>query len=306
MTGQLPYRTLSSFLREQFGKRVHKITLDAGLSCPHRDGDKSGGCIYCNAKGSGTGAASQGIGIREQIESGMASMSRRCKAAAFIAYFQSFSNTYADIHTLQRIYDTILPYPEIVGMAVGTRPDCIDEEKLSLITSYAEHRIVWMEYGLQSAHDDTLRRINRGHDLQSFIDAVELTSGFDVRICTHVILGLPGEGIEHYVETAKLISRLPVTDVKIHLLYVVRGTALEDIFRKGGYVPMEMDGYAAAAASFIGHLRDDIVIQRITGDPHADELVAPSWALDKQRVRESILHKMAASGIRQGSMLSGQ
>lgn len=306
MTKQPPYRTLSSFLREQFGKRVQKITLDAGLSCPHRDGDKSGGCIYCNAKGSGTGAIAEGIRLKEQIEGQMASMSRRYKATAFIAYFQSYSNTYADIPTLKGIYDTILPYPGIVGMAVGTRPDCIDAEKLSLISSYADHRTVWMEYGLQSAHNDTLRRINRGHDVQSFIDAVELTSRLNIRICTHVILGLPGEGMEHFIETAKLISGLPVSDVKIHLLYVVKGTALEEIFEKGGYIPMERDVYAKAVASFIGHLRNDIVIQRITGDPHPDELVAPSWALDKGKVREAVHKEMETSGIRQGNMCSRQ
>lgn len=306
MTAQPPYRTLSAFLREQFGKRVQKITLDAGLSCPHRDRDKSGGCIYCNAKGSGTGAIAEGMSLKDQIESRMASVSRRYKATAFIAYFQSYSNTYGDITTLKGIYDAILPYPGIVGMAVGTRPDCIDAERLSLIASYADRRTVWMEYGLQSAHDDTLRRINRGHNVQSFIDAVELTSRINIRICAHVILGLPGEGMEHFIKTAELLSGLPVSDVKIHMLYVVKGTALEDIFAKGGYIPMERASYARAAATFIGHLREDIIIQRITGDPHPDELVAPSWALEKGKAREAVHKEMETSGIRQGSMYCRQ
>ena len=212
------YRTLSSYLRGKFGHRVQKITLDAGLSCPHRDTDKKGGCIYCNEKGSGTGANAAGISLKEQIETQMAIMGRRYKAKAFIAYFQSYSNTYADVDTLKGIYDEILAYPEIVGLAIGTRPDCIDEEKLALISSYIPRHLVWLEYGLQSASDETLKRINRGHDVKQFIDAVELTARYDIRICAHVIIGLPGEGMEQYINSAKLIASLAVTDVKLHLL----------------------------------------------------------------------------------------
>lgn len=303
MMKQVPYRTLSSFLREKFGKRIRKITLDASLGCPNRDPDGKGGCIYCNTKGSGTGAFDKGISLQGQIKAQMASISSRSKTSAFIAYFQSYSNTYGDITTLKNVYDTILPYPQIVGLAVGTRPDCIDAEKLSLISSYGSHRIVWMEYGLQSAHDVTLRRINRGHDVRSFVEAVKLTSQFNVRICVHVILGLPGEDMHEFIKTAKLLSGLPVTDVKIHLLYVVRGTLLEQLFEQGQYSPMTLDAYTKAVAAFIAHLRDDIVIQRITGDPHAGELIAPSWALDKVKVRDSIHKEMEQSNIHQGSML---
>lgn len=306
MTKQPPYRTLSSFLRERFGERVQKITLDASLGCPHRGPDGSGGCIYCNAKGSGTGALALGISLHEQIESQMAAMTRRYKARSFIAYFQSYSNTYADISSLREVYTSILPYPEIIGLAIGTRPDCVDIDKLSLIGTYAKDRLVWVEYGLQSASDITLKRINRGHDVKSFIDAVELTSTFDMRICAHVIIGLPGEDMNEYIATANLLSELPVTDVKIHLLYVVKGTALESIHEQGGYTPLDRDAYAKAVAVFIAHLRDDIVIQRITGDPHAGELVAPSWALDKPRIRSAIHEEMARSGLYQGSLRSSR
>ncbi len=300
----LPYRTLSSYLRGTFGQRVQKITLDAGLSCPHRDTDKRGGCIYCNAKGSGTGVFASGITLREQIETQMTFMARRYHARAFIAYFQSYSNTYADVPTLKSIYDEILPYPEIVGLAIGTRPDCIDEDKLALINSYAPERLVWMEYGLQSASDATLARINRGHDLQTFVDAVDLTAHYGLRICAHVILGLPGEGMEQYISTAERISALGVTDVKIHLLYVIKDTPLEDLYRKGLYTPLSMDEYAEAVARFIAHLREDMVVQRITGDPHADELVAPLWALDKAQTRNAILAAMEHLNLRQGMLHS--
>jgi uncharacterized protein len=306
MTKLPPYRTLSSFLRERFGERVQKITLDASLGCPHRGQDGSGGCIYCNAKGSGTGSLALGISLGGQIEAQMAAMARRYKARSFIAYFQSYSNTYADISTLRELYDSILPYPEIIGLAIGTRPDCVDIDKLSLINTYAKDHLVWIEYGLQSASDVTLKRINRGHDVKTFSDAVNLASTFDMRICAHLIIGLPGEGVEEYVATANLISELPVTDIKIHLLYVVRGTILESIYNQGEYTPLDMDTYAKAVAACIAHLRDDIVIQRITGDPHADELVAPSWALDKHRIRSAIHGEMARSGLHQGSLRSGR
>ncbi len=302
---QPPYRTFSSFLRERFGQRVQKITLDAGLSCPHRDKENRGGCVYCNARGSGTGAFSRGIGLKEQIETQMNAMARRYKAKAFIAYFQSYSNTYADLPTLKAIYDTILPYPRIAGLAIGTRPDCIDEDKLALISSYASDRLVWMEYGLQSARDRTLELINRGHDVETFTRAVEFTSSFGLRICAHVIIGLPGEGMDDFLATARLVSNLPVTDVKIHMLYIAKGTGLEHLYREGRYAPMTMESYVQAAASFIAHLRDDIVVQRITGDPHEDELVAPDWALDKRQVLDAVHREMERNGLHQGSRCTG-
>ncbi|HPI91821.1 MAG TPA: TIGR01212 family radical SAM protein [Deltaproteobacteria bacterium] len=298
-----PYRTLSAALRERFGTRVRKITLDAGLTCPHRDADGGGGCIYCNALGSGTGAMSRGMSLEEQLVGQIRAMGRTSKVNAFIAYFQSFSNTYAPVDVLRSIYDTVLPFPEIVGLSIGTRPDCIDEERLDLITRYTQTRLVWMEYGLQSANDKTLQRINRGHDVQTFASAVDLTSRYPMRICAHVILGLPGEGMADYLRTAGFLSSLPVTDVKIHLLYVIRGTSLERMLQQGLYRPLSMQEYAEATARFIGNLREDIVIQRITGDPHVEELVEPQWALERSTVRNTILREMELSGIVQGSLI---
>ncbi len=302
MMRKQPYLTLNEFLRDRFGKRVQKISLDASLGCPNRDSNGKGGCIYCNAQGSGTGALARGLSLKEQINGQMQAMSRRYKAEAFIAYFQSYSNTNANVTTLKGIYDTILPYPDIIGLAIGTRPDCIDPEKLSLIESYAGDRLVWIEYGLQSANDTTLKRINRGHNVHTFIDAVNLSSRYNIRICAHVIIGLPGETGEDYLATAKLISSLPVTDVKIHLLYVIRGTALETMYKNGEYRPLDKDAYADAVALFIANLRDDMVVQRITGDPHAAELVAPSWTLEKTAVRDAVNRSLDRSGLSQGSL----
>lgn len=302
MTG-LPYRTLNALLRERFGVRVRKITLDAGLTCPHRGPGKIGGCIYCNAQGSGTGAFSQGKSLLQQIEAQIPSMKRRYGAEAFIAYFQSYSNTYAPLNVLKALYDTIVPYPEIVGLAIGTRPDCIDSKRLELIESYTPEHLVWMEYGLQSGNDETLKRINRGHTVKTFIDAVTLTSRYDLRQCVHVIIGLPGEDMDDCIATARLVSSLPITDIKIHLLYVIKGTPLEEMLERGDYTVLTLEKYARAVAYFIAHLRHDIVIQRITGDPHKEELIEPKWALEKGKVRQAILQEMAREGLTQGCMV---
>lgn len=294
------YRTFNAFLQERFGQRVRKITLDAGLSCPHRDKDKRGGCIYCNSQGSGTGAAARGMDLKAQIETQLAVQARRSKATAFIAYFQSFTNTYAPLEKLQTIYDAVLPYPEIVGMAIGTRPDCVDDNVLKLIASYTDKRLVWVEYGLQSANDATLARINRGHDVAAFIDAVERTAQYPLRICAHVIIGLPGESPADYIHTARTVAALPITDIKIHLLYVIKDTPLADMLSSGTYTPLTLEAYAQAVAQCIAHLPADMVIQRITGDPHRDELIAPLWALEKHRVIDAIQAVMRTEGLFQG------
>jgi radical SAM protein (TIGR01212 family) len=301
----LPYRTFSSFLREHFGQRVQKITLDAGLSCPHRDADKNGGCIYCNALGSGTGAAAKGTGLKEQIETQIAFQSKRYKARSFIAYYQSYSNTYAPLDELKRIYDSVLPYPEIAGISIGTRPDCITDEILDLIGSYSDKRLVWIEYGLQSSNDETLRLINRGHDSRAFSKAATMAHEHGLRVCAHVILGLPGEGEADWLKTARFVANLPVTDIKIHLMYVVRDTPLEKMFKDGIYKPLLLEDYAQGVARFIACLPPEMVIQRITGDPHPDELIAPSWALEKKKVLDKIHETINKMGLFQGKNFLG-
>ena len=295
-----PYRQFSSFLREHFGKRVQKITLDAGLTCPHRDPGKNGGCIYCNALGSGTGALAKGIKLREQIETQIASQSKRYKAKSFIAYFQSYTNTYAPIEELKRIYDSVLPYPEIVGISIGTRPDCVNGEIIDLISSYSDKRLVWIEYGLQSSNDETLRLINRGHDSLSFSEAAIMAHDHGLRVCAHVILGLPGEGLDQWLNTGRFVSSLPITDIKIHLLYVVKNTPLEQMFVDGSYKTLSLKEYSEGVAQFIACLPPEMFVQRITGDPHPNELVAPLWALEKKKVLAEIHKTMNDLGLYQG------
>jgi radical SAM protein (TIGR01212 family) len=276
------YNDFNTYLRSIFGCRVQKITIDAGLSCPNRNGTIStGGCIYCNALGSGTGAHAKGLSVTDQIVQGKRALSKRYKAKKFIAYFQSFSNTYGPFDRLENLYEQALAIEDVVGLSIGTRPDCVDEQILELLQSYVKKHLVWIEYGLQSANDSTLAFINRGHDVKCFKKAVLATKNRGIKICAHVILGLPNEKKAHLLETARAISDMGIDGIKIHLLYVVRGTTLDKIYAAGEYRCLKQQQYADLVCDFLEHIPQNMVIQRLTGDPHPEELVAPMWALKK-------------------------
>jgi uncharacterized protein len=278
------YNDLNSYLREIFGCRVQKITVDAGLSCPNRDGTIStGGCIYCNERGSGTGSFQLGLSITEQLLRGKFFLSKRYKAKKFLAYFQSFSNTYAPIDRLKALYDEAAAVEDIVGLSIGTRPDCIDEHIAALLEYYTKTHLIWIEYGLQSANNHTLETINRGHDFDCFKHAVELTKGRGIQICAHVILGLPGETSGDMLRTAKMLASLGIDGVKLHLLYVVKGTKMEALYRQDHYRCLTREEYAETVCDFLEVLPERMIIQRLTGDPHPEELVAPLWALEKSK-----------------------
>ena len=224
---QALYRDYNTYLREKFGCRVQKITIDAGLTCPNRDGVLGfGGCVYCNERGSGTGASAHSS-ISEQIRAARESLARRYKAKKFIAYFQSFSNTYAPVEKLREIYAEALSFEDVVGLSIGTRPDCVSDEVLDHLETIAKERLVWMEYGLQSAKEATLALIRRGHGIEAFEDALKRTRARGIPVCVHVILGLPGESMEDMCDTARYLASRDIQGVKIHLLYVVRGTPLD-------------------------------------------------------------------------------
>ena len=287
------YNDLNSYLRGLFGCRVQKISIDAGLNCPNRDGTIStGGCIYCNARGSGTGAHARGISISDQLINAKAYLAGRYKAKKFIAYFQSFSNTYAPAHRLKALYDEALAVEDVVGLSIGTRPDCINAEILDLLQGYARHHLVWLEYGLQSANDVTLSAINRGHDVRCFQEAVVATRNRGIKICAHVILGLPGENRSDMLHTARTIADLGIDGVKLHLLYVIRGTRLESQFQQGAYHCLRQQEYIELVCDFLERIPAEMIIQRLTGDPHPEELVAPQWALKKSetltRIRQTL------------------
>ncbi len=299
------YNDLNSYFRSIFGCRVQKITIDAGLSCPNRDGKIStGGCIYCNTRGSGTGAHAKGYSVTDQILAGKKALSKRYKAKKFIAYFQSFTNTYAPLDGLKSLYEEALSIEGVVGLSIGTRPDCVDEPVLKLIESYSKTHLIWVEYGLQSMHDKSLALINRGHDFQCFKDAVDATLNRGIKICAHVILGLPEEKRSHMIETAKTIAKMGIDGIKIHLLYVIKGTKLEKLYRQGSYKCLEKQQYVDLVCDFLERIPKDMVIQRLTGDPHPEELVAPQWSVKKAQTLSMIKETLEKRDSWQGKFLA--
>ncbi len=296
------YRDYNTYLRDIFGERVQKISLDAGLSCPNRDGTISrSGCIYCDSRGSGSGAKTlRGLSIEDQIRTGIEIGRKKYRAEKYIAYFQSFTNTYAPVSTLKDLYTRAVSNPAVVGISIGTRPDCINDEILELITSFREEYLVWLELGLQSSHDSTLLKINRGHDATCFEKAVWAAHKAGLNICTHVILGLPGETRKMMLETARFLAGLPIAGVKIHSLYVSTGTRLAQMYESGEFRCMDRDEYIETVIDFLELIPPGFVIQRMTGDPQRDELIAPDWALEKTLNLKLIKERMEERDTWQG------
>lgn len=297
------YNDFNTALKNRFGCRVQKITVDAGFTCPNRDGTLSrGGCIYCNPSGSGTGAFARGISITSQLEAGKESLFRRYRAKKFIAYFQSFTNTYGPLERLKRVYEEALAVSDVVGLSIGTRPDCVDDGILNLLETYTKSHHVWIEYGLQSVHDHTLALIHRHHDFACFESAVRNTSGRGIHICAHVILGLPGESRDDMLQTADILSGMGIDGVKIHLLYVTRGTPLEKLFQQGTFSCLNQSTYVDLVCDFIERLPANIIIQRLTGDPHPGELIAPDWSLKKAETIHLIRNRLEERNTWQGKL----
>jgi radical SAM protein (TIGR01212 family) len=297
------YNDFNTYLRERFGCRVQKITIDAGFSCPNRDGTLSfDGCIYCDGKGSGTGAARRAESIKEQIQKAKVRLAVRYKAKKFIAYFQAFTNTYAPCDILRKRYDEALADFDIVGLAIGTRPDCVDQARLDLIQEYTARHMVWIEYGLQSIHNRTLEKINRGHTFEDFVQAVRITQGRNILICAHVILGLPGESMEDVLDTATALSGLGMNGIKIHSLYILKGTPLARLFQEGGCTVLDQETYVEWVTAFLERLSPNIIVQRLTGDPDPSALLVPGWSLKKQQTLSLIKKTLEAREAWQGRL----
>lgn len=300
------YRDFNTYLREKFGCRVQKVTVDAGLTCPNRDGTVGyGGCIYCNPRGSGTGASFKKMTISEQIAHYKSYLGKRYKAEKFLVYFQSFTNTYASLPVLKKLYNQALDFEDVVGLSIGTRPDCVPDPVLDYLQHLSNGHLIWLEYGLQSAHDRTLQKINRGHSLATFVQAVEKTQARGLPICAHIIIGLPGESAQDIMATARFLARLRVEAVKIHLLYVVKGTTLNQWYQAGQYSCLSRQDYVSLVAEFLSYLPPEMIIQRLTGDPHRDELIAPAWALENQRNLQCIQEEMQRKDLYQGKWFQG-
>lgn len=300
------YNAFSAELKRVFGCRVHRISVDAGFTCPNRDGSAgTSGCIYCGGKGSGAHGILPGASITEQIEAGREVMVRKYKAKRFLAYFQAYSNTYAPPHILRRLYDEALAVEDVVGLIVGTRPDCLPPQTLDLLAEYAVGTYFWLELGLQSPLDRTLTLLRRGHDFAAFRSAVRACTERGIRVCAHIILGLPGESRDEMLDTARVLNGLGIHGVKIHLLHVMKDTPLAEMYRRGEAPLLERDEYVGLVCDFLERLRPEISIQRLTGDGGHDHLLAPFWSLRKFEVLNAIDCELERRGARQGSRMPG-
>jgi radical SAM protein (TIGR01212 family) len=283
------YYRFSRYLRGKFGCRVYRVPIDAGFTCPTRDGTLStGGCLYCSPRGSGARHANRNRSIREQLSTGIDLMRHRYGAEKFFSYLQAFTNTYGTPARLGQVYREATGHDDIVGLAVGTRPDCVSPEILDTIAPFAQRLDTWIEYGLQSAHDPTLKLIGRGHTVEQFDRAVLETRARGIKICAHVIIGLPGETSETITGTARHLARLPIDGVKIHLLHIVKGSMIEEKHRKGEMPLLSQRAYVGLVCDFLELLPPTIIIQRLTGEAAPDKLVAPQWALDKHGTLKAI------------------
>ena len=292
------YNYFSRYLKEKYGARVGKICIDGGFGCPNRDGTAGvGGCIYCGERGAGEHIDSA-KSIALQVEEALA---RDSRTERFIAYFQNFTNTYAPVPVLKERYDSALISDKICALAIGTRPDCITEEIAALIASYKDRVDVWVELGLQTASDVTARVINRGYVTEVYRRAVAILKAHGIPVVTHMIIGLPGEGEGDIDATVDLINE-ESWGVKIHSIYVMEGTELAGMYRRGEYVPPALEEYVRLCARSLARLRGDIIVHRITGDCPKDMLVAPDWNSDKDKMINLVRKKLESDGLRQGAL----
>lgn len=272
------YNQYSAHLRNKFGAKVYKVTLDAGFSCPNRDGKIStGGCIFCDEGGSFSQAHSNSLEIEQQLETGIKTLSQRFGAQKFMSYFQAYSNTYAPLQVLEKAYNSALKHPDIVGISIGTRPDCVNNENLNLISNYKNDYYTWVEYGLQSVHNKTLKLINRGHDFECFVRAFEMSKEKGINVCAHVILGLPGETQEDMLKTAQKLTELKVDGVKIHMLCALKDTELSKLYENGKISFMSEEDYIKIVCDFLEILPEKTTIHRLAGNGLKKNLIAPSW-----------------------------
>ncbi|HNQ18355.1 MAG TPA: TIGR01212 family radical SAM protein [Smithellaceae bacterium] len=293
------YYDLKSYWRNLFGCNVHKLQIDAGFTCPNRDGHvATGGCIYCDGRGSKLRQKGELPSVSQQIQNGKKFY--KPHASKFVAYFQTFTNTYAPVEKLQILYDEALAQEDVVGLSIGTRPDCVGPDVIDLLKGYVQKYHVWLELGLQSMHDKTLKFINRGHDFRQFLDAVGALAGKNIHLCAHIIIGLPGETDEEILQTAKAVAALPINGIKIHSLLALEGTVLGEMYKNGAIKIMSKDKYVSLVADILEILPTEMVIQRLTAEGYRDIFLAPDWAMNKLDVLNSINKELERRDSYQG------
>lgn len=296
-----PYHSLDYMLKERFGEKVYKLTLNGGMSCPNRDGKLgTGGCIFCSAGGSGDFAGDPAQSIDQQIAQQKKLICKKRPVNTFIAYFQAYTNTYAPVEYLRALFTQALSHPEVAALSIGTRPDCLGEDVLDLLSQLNRIKPVWVELGLQTIHPATARYIRRGYPLSCFEEAVKNLHARDLDIIVHTILGLPGETTEQMLQTISFLNHQPIQGIKMQLLHVLKGTDLADDYLAGKFCVLSQEAYVDLVISCLEHLSPDIVVHRITGDGPRDLLIAPLWSSAKRTVLNEIHHQMKERNTWQG------
>ncbi len=295
------YHSYNTYLKKIYGQRIQKVTVDAGFTCPNRDGTvASGGCIYCNNESFNPGYNDPTKSVRQQIDEGTEFLKRRYGVEKFIVYFQPYSNTYASLDKLKQLYEEALSSPGIVGLTIGTRPDCIDEGKIDYLESLGKTHDITIEYGLESIYDESLKKINRGHDYKSFLDAIEMTKGRGIKICTHIILGFPWENKEQWLHQADILSEIDFNFLKIHQLHIVKNTSMERQHIQNPYRLFTLSEYVDTVVAFLERLNPEIIIQRLAGEAPKHMLVAPNWGKRNTEVIQFITNELKKKDTWQG------
>lgn len=303
-----PFYSLDLYLKKTYGEKLYKIAIDAGFTCPNRDGTLGvGGCIFCSAGGSGEHAvrASSCRSVKEQLDAGIALFGQKNIGRRYIAYFQAYTNTYAPLPRLRALYEDALREPSVAGISIATRPDCVSENTVTMLVNLLKKfpdKFVWIELGLQTIHEQTAEFIRRGYKLDVYDSCVTLLGRYNIPVVTHVILGLPGENREHVLSTIDHINRSGVWGIKLQLLHVLRGTDLAVFYEQTAYQPLSQPDYTDLVIDCLEHLRPDIVVHRLTGDGPRDLLLAPLWSLDKRNVLNTLHHTMKLRSSYQGRL----
>lgn len=302
--GEKPYHSLDYALKKQFGKKVYKLALDGGMTCPNRDGTLgSEGCVFCSQGGSGEFAQARHKGgdVWQQIEAAKDRVAQKiAKDGPFIAYFQSYTNTYGPVSYLEPLFRRALDHPQVAALSVGTRPDCLPEDVVELLGRLNERKPVWVELGLQTIHEATAERICRGYGLPVFEDAFRRLKEAGLTVIAHVILGLPKETEEMMLKTVDYLGRLPIDGIKLQLLHILEGTALADCYQKAPFALLSFEEYTDLVVRCIGILPPHVVIHRISGDGPKKLLIGPKWSGHKRLVLNTIAKKLRENGVYQG------
>ena len=297
---------LNDFLKEKFNEKIYKVSLDGGFTCPNRDGKVSrGGCIFCSENGSGDFTATKLKSIHAQIEEQIDLVSKKYKGDKYIAYFQNFTNTYAEVSYLRKIYEEALSHEKIVGLAIATRPDCLEDDVLELLAELNKKTFLWVELGLQTLNDDVAKYFNRAYETEIYKEASEKLNRLSIKFVTHIIIGLPKEENDDYLKTAIFAQNCGTWGIKIHLMYVVKNTPLEKLYLNGGLKVNTKEEYVEKVVNVLENISSEIVVHRLTGDGDRETLVAPLWSIKKIDVLNSIHKELKRRNTYQGKLYYG-